>query len=75
MADAAPDARSIWLNGQAHPWTSGLTMAGLLTFWKYAPDRLPPALQPVALIRLLGIKVEAGSPARKPAPPESQYNE
>ena len=52
-----------------------LTMAGLLTFWKYAPDRLPPALQPVALIRLLGIKVEAGSPARKPAPPESQYNE
>jgi len=31
MPDAAPDARSIWLNGQAHPWTSGLTLAGLLT--------------------------------------------
>src|SRR5260370_32073247 len=32
-----------------------LTMAGLLALWKYAPDRLPPALQPTALMRLLGI--------------------
>jgi anti-sigma-K factor RskA len=52
-----------------------LAMAGLLALWKYAPDRLPPALQPMALMRLLGINVEAALPPRKPAPPESQYNE
>ncbi len=52
-----------------------LAMAGLLALWKYAPDRIPPALQPMALMRLVGINVEAALPPRKPAPPESQYNE
>jgi hypothetical protein len=52
-----------------------LMMAGLAGLWKYAPDRLPPALQPAELMRVLGVHVEAGAPARKPAPPESQYDE
>jgi hypothetical protein len=52
-----------------------LMMAGLVALWKYAPDRLPSALQPVEVMRLLGIPVEAGVPVRKPAPPESQYDE
>ena len=52
-----------------------LMMAGLAGLWKYAPDRLPSALQPVEVMRLLGIPVEAGVPVRKPAPPESQYDE
>jgi hypothetical protein len=52
-----------------------LMMVGLIALWKFDPDRLPQALQPVELMRLLGINVEAGLPPRKPAPPESQYNE
>jgi hypothetical protein len=50
-------------------------LAGLVALWKYVPERVPPALKPLELMRLLGIRVEAGPPARKPAPPESQYNE
>jgi hypothetical protein len=50
-------------------------MVGLVALWRFAPERIPPALQPSALMRLLGIDVGTAAPARKPAPPESQYDE
>jgi len=50
-------------------------VAGLLAAWKWAPDRVPPALQPVALMHLIGVPVTASPPPRRPAPPESQFDE
>jgi hypothetical protein len=52
-----------------------LAMAALVGLWKFAPERLPAALEPTALMRLVGIEVAAAPPARKPLPPESQYDE
>jgi hypothetical protein len=48
-----------------------LAFAALLASWRFAPDRLPPGLQPVELMRLAGISL----PPRRPAPPESRYDE
>jgi hypothetical protein len=51
-------------------------VAGLVAVWRYAPERVPPALRPAELMRLAGITVESGvPPPRKPAPPESQFDE
>jgi hypothetical protein len=52
-----------------------IALAGLIAVWRYAPDRLPPQLRPVALMRLAGISVETRAPPRKPLPPESQFDE
>jgi len=52
-----------------------LTLAGLVAVWRYAPERVPPELRPVALMRLAGISVDTGAPLRKPLPPESQFDE
>jgi hypothetical protein len=52
-----------------------LIMVCLIALWKFDPERLPHALQPAGFMQLLGINVEGGPPARKPVPPESQYNE
>jgi hypothetical protein len=49
-------------------------LAGLIAAWRFAPERVPPALHPVELMRAVGIAVGAG-PNRKPAPPESQFDE
>jgi hypothetical protein len=49
--------------------------AGLVAVWRYAPERVPPALRPVELMRLAGISVGTGAPPRRPAPPESQFDE
>jgi pyruvate/2-oxoglutarate dehydrogenase complex dihydrolipoamide acyltransferase (E2) component len=51
-----------------------LAFAALLASWRFAPDRLPPGLQPVELMRLAGISLP-NSPPRRPAPPESRYDE
>jgi hypothetical protein len=51
-----------------------LAVAALLAAWRFVPERLPPMLQPAELMRHLGI-TSTGPPARKPAPPESQYDE
>jgi hypothetical protein len=51
-----------------------LAVAALLAAWRFVPERLPPMLQPAELMRHLGI-TSAGSPVRRPAPPESQYDE
>jgi hypothetical protein len=53
-----------------------LSAAALVAAWRFVPDRLPPMLQPVALMRLIGVNIGTASlPARPPAPPESQYDE
>src|SRR5262249_24746698 len=46
----------------------------LIAAWRLAPERVPPVLQPAALMRLIGVTV-AGSPPRRPAPPESRFDE
>jgi hypothetical protein len=51
-----------------------LAVAALLAAWRFVPERLPPMLQPAELMRHLGI-TSTGSPVRRPAPPESQYDE
>jgi hypothetical protein len=48
--------------------------AALLAAWRFAPDRVPPMLQPVELMRFVGVTISA-LPPRKPAPPESQFDE
>lgn len=51
-----------------------VTLGGLIAAWRFAPEHVPPALHPVELMRAVGITVSAG-PGRKPAPPESQFDE
>jgi hypothetical protein len=53
-----------------------LAVAALPALWKLAPERVPPKLRPVALMRSIGIPVDttSGTP-REPAPPESQFDE
>jgi hypothetical protein len=53
-----------------------LGAAGLLGAWRFAPDRVPAALQPVKLMQLMGVDVAPPSaPQRRPAPPESRFDE
>jgi anti-sigma-K factor RskA len=54
-----------------------VAVAALVAAWRFAPDRMPPTLQPVALLRLVGVNV-APPPApavRRPLPPQSQFDE
>jgi hypothetical protein len=50
-------------------------VAGLLAAWRFVPERVPPVLQPAALMRLVGVPIGSSAPPRPPAPPESQYDE
>jgi anti-sigma-K factor RskA len=50
-------------------------VATLLALWKFAPERVPPPLRPLALMRMVGVTIEAASAPRTPAPPESQFDE
>jgi anti-sigma-K factor RskA len=50
-------------------------VATLLGLWKYAPERVPPQLRPLALMRMVGVPIETSSTLREPAPPESQFDE
>ena len=52
-----------------------VALAGLVAVWRYAPERVPPVLRPVALMRLAGISVDTGALPRRPLPPESQFEE
>jgi anti-sigma-K factor RskA len=52
-----------------------VAVAALLAAWKWVPDRVPGALQPAALLRLIGVSAPAGAPVRPPAPPESSFDE
>jgi hypothetical protein len=45
-------------------------VAALLIVWRFAPDRVPLALQPLALMRQMGVVPPAPAPPpRRPAPP------
>ncbi len=50
-------------------------VAALLAAWMFAPDRVPPMLQPVELMRQIGVPVPSAAAPRRPAPPESQFDE
>ena len=49
-------------------------IAALLAAWKFAPERVPPLLQPFALLRHVGVTTPAAIPPRRPVPP-SLYQE
>jgi len=50
-------------------------VAALLAAWMLAPDRVPPMLQPVELMRQIGVSLPSAAAPRRPAPPESQFDE
>jgi len=50
-------------------------VAALLAAWTFAPDRVPPVLQPVELLRQIGVLLPSGPAPRRPAPPGSQFDE
>jgi len=50
-------------------------VAALLAAWTFAPDRVPPMLQPVELLRQIGAPLPSGPAPRRPAPPGSQFDE
>ena len=56
----------------------GLLLVGLATLvslWRYWPEHVPTELRPIQLMRLVGIAVDTSVPPRKPAPPESRFDE
>jgi anti-sigma-K factor RskA len=50
-------------------------VAALLAAWTFAPERVPPLLQPVELMRQIGVPLPSAAAPRRPAPPESQFDE
>jgi hypothetical protein len=55
-----------------------VAVAALVAAWRFVPDRVPPPLRPVQVLRALGIATPVtvvGPAPRKPAPPESRYDE
>jgi len=50
-------------------------VAALLAAWTFAPERVPPMLQPVELMRQIGVPLPSAAAPRRPAPPESQFDE
>src|SRR5262245_16770127 len=51
-----------------------VAMAALLAAWRFAPERVPPMLRPLELMRQMGVTVP-GSPPRRPLPPQTQFDE
>jgi anti-sigma-K factor RskA len=52
-----------------------VAVAALLAAWRFAPDRVPPMLQPLELMRQAGVPLPAMPAPRRPAPPESRFDE
>jgi hypothetical protein len=52
-----------------------LAVAALLSAWRFAPERVPPVLRPAVVLRLIGVTVAGSALPRRPAPPESQFDE
>jgi hypothetical protein len=50
-------------------------VAGLFAAWKFAPERVPPQLQPFELLRHVGVTPPASFPLRRPVLPPSRYEE
>ena len=52
-----------------------LAVAALLAAWKFAPERVPPMLQPIEVLRQVGVELPSAGRARRPVPPPSQLEE
>jgi hypothetical protein len=53
-----------------------LAVAALLAAWRFAPERVPPMLRPLELMRQMGVTIPAGAPPpRRPLPPQTQFDE
>jgi len=52
-----------------------VAVAALLAAWSFVPDRVPSMLQPLELMRQIGVTLPAAPAPRRPAPPESQFDE
>ena len=53
-----------------------LAVAALLAAWRFAPERVPPMLRPLELMRQMGVTIPAGTPPpRRPLPPQTQFDE
>jgi hypothetical protein len=52
-----------------------VAVAALLAAWRFAPDRVPSMLQPLELMRHIGVTLPGAPAPRRPAPPESQFDE
>jgi len=52
-----------------------VAVAALLAAWRFAPDRVPAMLQPLELMRQAGVPLPAIPAPRRPAPPESRFDE
>jgi hypothetical protein len=52
-----------------------VAVAALLAAWRFAPDHVPPMLQPLELMRQAGVPLPATRAPRRPAPPESRFDE
>jgi hypothetical protein len=51
-------------------------LAALLAAWRFAPERVPPALRPLELLRQMGVPIPAPqAPPRRPLPPQFQFDE
>jgi hypothetical protein len=52
-----------------------LAVAALPALWKFAPDRVPAALQPAELLQRIGVRIETAPGSRPSALPEPQFEE
>jgi hypothetical protein len=52
-----------------------LAVAALLAAWKFAPERVPPMLQPIEVLRQVGVELPSAARSRRPVPPPSQLEE
>lgn len=54
---------------------AALAVAALLALWKFAPERVPAALQPAELLQRIGVRIEVAPGSRPSGPPEPQFEE
>jgi len=53
-----------------------VAVAALLAAWRFAPERVPPMLRPLELMRQMGVTVPGpAAPPRRPLPPQTQFDE
>ena len=55
-----------------------MSAAALVAAWRFVPERVPPYLQPLELLRQVGVLLPTpatSAPAARPRPPVSRYDE
>jgi hypothetical protein len=72
IREARPARVGRWRAFSALMTLVAIGLGGLIAAWRYVPERLPPQLRPTAVLKL---PATSGAPVRKPAPPESQFDE